>query len=212
MTRQIAWEHFVPPEDEMRTVQKMEDFDDEEMDEEQEQIHNMGLELLALNSKIKTPFGHYDVNDPFSPYNMFDCWIGHTNFPLTIKEENILDTKIDGIGALKILSKYRFFIGLEKMFAFPIVRVQIQKELCNNLTQNEIVSNDFDSLFNRAMSRVNEAYLSLQNAEKWAIFIGNDGTIQTLSNKDVDTDDEYQVKLNTLKSLKDGNIITCDSI
>ena len=44
--------------------------------------------------------------------------------------KNILNT-IDGVEVLKICSRYRFFIGVGKMFDFSEVRKNIEKELTN---------------------------------------------------------------------------------
>lgn len=58
----------------------------------------------------------------------FDCWMGHANFNLTEEVEKKLK-KIQGVEILKICSRYRFFVGVGKMFDFTQVRRDIQKEL-----------------------------------------------------------------------------------
>jgi len=58
----------------------------------------------------------------------FDCWIGHTNFNITEEVKNKVN-KIDGVEILKIHSRYRFFIGIGKMFDFKSVRQDIEKAL-----------------------------------------------------------------------------------
>ena len=58
----------------------------------------------------------------------FDCWIGHTNFDITQETKRILDS-IEGVEVLRILSRYRFFIGVGKMFKFSDVRNSIEKVL-----------------------------------------------------------------------------------
>ena len=61
----------------------------------------------------------------------FDCWMGHTNFNLTDHAKNILN-KVDGVEILRICSRYRFFIGIGKMFEFNDVRATIERELKSN--------------------------------------------------------------------------------
>ena len=58
----------------------------------------------------------------------FDCWMGHTNFNITntVKEEL---NKIDGVEILRICSRYRFFVGVGKMFDFASVRRDIENKL-----------------------------------------------------------------------------------
>ena len=227
--RKIAWEKFTP-KDEANKIMPKEDneelteeetgWQDEVEEDNEEQENNAiamlnGMDAIIFRKKIKTPFGYYDADDDFSPYNMFDCWIGHTNFRMTTEDFNILDDEIDGIGCLKLLSPYRFFIGIEKMFSFPAVRIQIQKDLCHNLEfDDELIdfSGNVDQAINMVISRINDAIFSIRESEKWAIYIGNDGTIEAIKSSDFECDYEYNDKLKKLKSLKSGNIITYDSL
>ena len=55
----------------------------------------------------------------------FDCWISHTNFNLTESIKNELD-QIEGVEMLKIFSRYRFLIGVGRMFNFSDVRQEIE--------------------------------------------------------------------------------------
>lgn len=228
--RKIAWEKFTPKQ-ELNSISAEEEQDENASEpegswkddaEEDEDVneHNAisminGMDAILFRRKIKTPFGYYDIDDDFSPYNMFDCWVGHTNFRMTTEDFNILDDKIDGIGCLKLLSPYRFFIGIEKMFSFSAVRIQIQKDLCNNLEFDDDLINysgNVDQAINMVISKINDAIFSIRESEKWAIYIGNDGTIESIKNSDFEYDYEYLEKLKTLKTLKNGNIITYDSL
>lgn len=58
----------------------------------------------------------------------FDCWIGHSNFDITESIKNKLE-KTSGVEVLKIQSRYRFFIGVGRMFEFQDVRKNIEKTL-----------------------------------------------------------------------------------
>lgn len=60
----------------------------------------------------------------------YDCWIGHCNFDVTEEIKNILD-ETPGIEVLKVISRYRFFIGVGKMFEFKDVRKHIDKVILN---------------------------------------------------------------------------------
>lgn len=60
--------------------------------------------------------------------NNFECWVGHTNFNITPDIAQVLNT-VDGVEALKIQTRYRFFIGIGKMFDFSEVRSKIAKKL-----------------------------------------------------------------------------------
>lgn len=59
----------------------------------------------------------------------FDCWVGHTNFNITSAVRTQLE-RAEGVEILKITSRYRFFIGVGKMFDFKKVRKDIEEKLC----------------------------------------------------------------------------------
>jgi len=58
----------------------------------------------------------------------FDCWIGHSNFDITETIKDELE-ETSGVEVLKIQSRYRFFIGVGKMFDFQDVRKEIESNL-----------------------------------------------------------------------------------
>jgi hypothetical protein len=71
------------------------------------------------------------TDDFISQVNMlaqFDCWVGHTNFDITNNIKDTLDTA-EGVEILKVNSRYRFFIGVGKMFDFKDVRTNIEEKL-----------------------------------------------------------------------------------
>ena len=71
-----------------------------------------------------------DLSNEITLADSFDCWLGHTNFNLTEEIKDSLN-KVDGIEVLKICSRYRFFVGIGKMFEFSDVRERIEKDLLN---------------------------------------------------------------------------------
>jgi hypothetical protein len=216
MKRKIGWEKYILEEihDEIEIRDNIENGFDEE--DEQEFVRPQFEQILPIDlftNKINTPFGVVNPDDQFCAVRMFDCWIGHTNFPITDNEFYILDNHIHGVGCLKVLSKYRFAIGIEKMFCFSSVRWQIQKELCSNLDPVEFVeSGDVELHFTNLMEKINEIHMSIKDSEKWAVFIGSDGSVTSINEKQFGSDAEYQLKLKKLKNLKNGNIITCDNV
>ena len=58
----------------------------------------------------------------------YDCWVGHTNFDITETIKSKL-SQIEGIEALKIVSRYRFFVGVGRMFNFSDVRKSLENEI-----------------------------------------------------------------------------------
>lgn len=55
----------------------------------------------------------------------FECWLAHTNFNITKEIRNKLN-RTEGVELLKICSRYRFFIGIGRMFSFKEVRKNIE--------------------------------------------------------------------------------------
>lgn len=65
----------------------------------------------------------------------FDCWIAHTNFDITERIKNVIN-KIEGVEILKIHSRYRFFVGIGRMFDFKDVRKEIESQLVEEKEKN----------------------------------------------------------------------------
>lgn len=98
--------------------------------EEDEDEDDDYLELVADQNKTIAPFLPLtnQIIEDIAMLSTFDCWIGHTNFDITTAIKNILDTT-HGVEVLKVLSRYRFFIGVGKLFDFKEVRQSIEENL-----------------------------------------------------------------------------------
>ena len=133
MTRKVAWEKWwdETPQDSLLLEELEEEENKSESGEVEPPPHGFSTDMFFIPKKINTPFGQYEAGDPMSPTSLFECWIGHTNFPICQSEYKILNEQIHGIGAFKVISKYRFFIGVEKLFDFSDVRRQIENKICN---------------------------------------------------------------------------------
>ena len=100
----------------------------EEDEEEQEQNEDMQQPFMF-------PMSQQLIED-ISMLSNFDCWMGHTNFDITHGIQDKLNT-IEGIELLKVCSRYRFFIGVGKMFNFSDVRKNIELELIKKGDKND---------------------------------------------------------------------------
>ena len=109
--------------------------EDEDDDEEEDCISNANEDeskhimhpamMLPLTSKLM---------DDVALLSTFDCWIGHTNFDITNNIKSILDS-VPGVEVLKVLSRYRFFVGIGHMFDFAKVRKDIEKAIIGDLDE-----------------------------------------------------------------------------
>ena len=92
MNNKIAWEKW----DEADFITEALS-GDEELEEmlESPDLPPMNLGSFSVTfPKIRTPLGFFSIDDPLRPASMFDCWIGHTNFGLTMVTINLIYWKL----------------------------------------------------------------------------------------------------------------------
>ena len=58
----------------------------------------------------------------------FDCWMGYTNFQITNSIKKQI-SKIEGVGALRVCGRYRFVLGVGKMFKMRDIRIQFENKI-----------------------------------------------------------------------------------
>ena len=88
-------------------------------------------EQQSLEAGPMLPISNQLIED-MAMLSNYDCWIGHCNFDITPEIKDLLD-ETPGVEVLKIVSRYRFFIGVGKMFKFKDVRKHIDR----HITQQE---------------------------------------------------------------------------
>ena len=103
--------------------EELADLADEFTEEELEQI----LKSQQKEERVMLPIDDKMVEN-INLVTNFDCWMGHTNFNITESVKETLN-KTEGVEALKICSRYRFFVGIGKMFDFKEVRRNIENKL-----------------------------------------------------------------------------------
>jgi len=149
---------------------------------------------------IYTPMGAYPEDSILKPSDRWDCWIAHTNFPITGNIANILNNDIDGIEVLKIMGKYSFFIGVAKLFDIRDVREKINEKICS-YTELEIFSND------EVQETVNLLKNQLKENKYWSILVYPEGKIEYVVANEINV--EYLDALSSLVDKKNnfGGII-----
>lgn len=90
-----------------------------EYEEDQEIKNDLNMSMIPLSPQL--------IED-ITMLSNFDCWMAHTNFDVTNRIKDELNTT-EGIELLKVCSRYRFFIGIGKMFKFSDVRKNIENKL-----------------------------------------------------------------------------------
>jgi hypothetical protein len=177
--RKIAWEQWIDFEQEPKP--SLEDSDDDEGDE--------SFEIYPI--MLRTPLGLYSPLEPMNPTKMFDCWMAHTNFPITKGDVMVLD-EVLGIEALKIMTRYRFFIGIGKLFSLTDVRPRVEQAL--NIGGKSIIA---------------EIMSQISGKKKWAVCIYKDGSYKSIFS-DVEVDHDYDKQLFAMRQSGAANIVTSD--
>ncbi len=99
--------------------------EDYEEDEEMEDYDSMKSSMMKMGPMV--PLTNQLIED-ISILSSFECWIGHTNFDITLDVKDKLN-RVPGVEVLKIFSRYRFFVGIGQMFDFQKVRNDIEKAI-----------------------------------------------------------------------------------
>ncbi len=122
MTRNIAWEKF----DVKSYIRDQETDiidDDEDLEEGEQEVS------LPLITQMKsTPMGLIPDVKTYA-LRTYELWIANTDFDITHRE--VMNIKsVPGVEILQILSRYRFIIGIGKLFRFAGVKQEINRVLC----------------------------------------------------------------------------------
>ena len=221
--RKIAWERW----DEDLLHEEIVDNLNIDMEDADEELANDAMELMSKIPKlISTPLGIFQLYDKMSPMKQFECWMGYTNFNITGQIQKNIEN-VNGVELLSVISRYRFFIGVGKLFNFKTVRIDVENLLnCNDKTpekqRSESISDAYETLadmvFGKDQANSDDNITTEETVEiikevisqdkYWAIFVGEDGEIDyTSSNQENDI--TYLEKLLSYKKLrrKNGGII-----
>ena len=173
------------------------------------ELYDLSNVFENLPKMVNTPMGWYQLNDKMSPGRQFDCWIGHANFDITPSVRNSLE-EIPGVEVLVILTRYRFFIGIGRMFHFRDVRVNIEKFILSSgkVGQEEVVDSP------TVVQIVDEVKQRLEGKSYWAIFVFPNGEVDYVS-ADNDEDKTFKETLTmyrNARSITGGLIIQSDDV
>jgi hypothetical protein len=103
----IVWEKWVDPlgnEEENTFINESYNQDDE-----QTIIKTKPFKMLM------TPMGMIPYNENTAASSIFNFWVGHTNFDISSEICSLIE-EADGVETLDIFTRYRFRIGIGKVF------------------------------------------------------------------------------------------------
>ena len=115
MKNKIIWEKWVDPylpeNVEASWPDYIEDFENAESEKNTEEEDVKRHPMYAISS----PMGIIPYNEYSAPSKIFNFWVGHTNFNITVPVFNIIE-QTEGIEILDIFTRYRFRIAIGKNF------------------------------------------------------------------------------------------------
>ena len=142
MSKKIAWQKYEDVIEKIKSLTSAmfkvsEDYDEDESVEEEFKSYDE-FEKYKMKKDVTEmlPFISPEYVQELLMLHNFDCWLGHTNFNLTVKCKDELES-IEGVEALNIISRYRFFIGIGKLFSFSNIRPEIETALCSSGLSDE---------------------------------------------------------------------------
>tara|TARA_B100000519_G_scaffold146475_1_gene127242 strand:- start:3175 stop:3789 length:615 start_codon:yes stop_codon:yes gene_type:complete len=182
--KRVAWEKW---DEDVLDQEIIEDTVNEfgEYEEDASLAEDALLFLEKIPKLVTTPLGMFQLYDKMSVMNQYECWMGYTNFDITSKVKTIIE-KTQGVELLTIISRYRFFVGIGKLFDFSDVRLSIEESLCG-------AKFELDDETKETVKVVKDA---LSSDRYWAIFVSANGELSYSSTND-DNDEGY---LETLMS------------
>jgi hypothetical protein len=149
-TYHIVWQKWADPlgEDDLDNISPedapvtSEDIDPEFYDDNGEPIDNESElpENINFYQKptriIMTPMGIIPYTDNTASNKIFNLWTGHTNFDITNPIAKIIE-EYKGIETLDVFTRYRFRIGIGKLFNAGEVMSTLTDDLYKYLLEHE---------------------------------------------------------------------------
>ncbi len=204
--RKMAWSQHSYKFEPNQSIFKVNDPGKSQYEDRENEEYGAAEALIHLPKLLDTPWGNMIHDDDLNPYREFEFWVGHTNFDITQEVFDVLNSA-PGVEALQLISRYRFIIGVGKLFAFQDVRADLQSRLCGT-------SVDTNNLVNRIESLKKE--FTEANYLDWAIYVFPNGSLDFCwLEPDSSNIDEFSHKkdlLIKLKAMSNGQYIQYESI
>ncbi len=173
MTKKILWvkcDWFHDDEENEK------DDESNNFDSYQEESHQSIPKMIGFGpSVIVTPFGQVNEDDVMNPIFDTDFYQGHTNFNLS---KTVLEhiTKVEGVEFLKIISRYRFVVGVGMLFNASEVKAEIEKSLDVKTEVDKIEPVELSGEAEQSLQcLVDEIISQVPTDKKWLAYIFPNG-------------------------------------
>jgi hypothetical protein len=129
-SKEIMWERMDWFEDDELENELNEDEDDKFKDGYEDGPPGIMKIMGSMrdNNVVHTPFGPIQMSDVSSPIHNTAFYVGHINFNLS-KKVIMAINNVEGVEFLKIMSRYRFLIGVGLMFQPRNIQRKIEMAL-----------------------------------------------------------------------------------
>lgn len=176
-------------------------YDDDDSDEIYEETRegNYFRPQLITN----TVFGQFEISDELHPYKEFQLWQADTNFKITKGDWKKL-TDINGIEILVPITRYKFIVGVGKLFSFSNVRVDIEFALCQKHKIDIAINHITDTKLKNNLINIKS---KLKDSKSWAIYIFPNGNIDYTTIESPDFAKKMQLYIDAY-NLSNGVYIT----
>jgi len=120
----IIWEKWVDPFGRDTDEAKWTDYNndiadlDELIDDSKDEEQNETFHKKITGNPIKviaSPLGLIPYNEHTASGKIFNFWLGHTNFNISLKIKDIIE-HCDGVEILDVFTRYRFRVAIGKCF------------------------------------------------------------------------------------------------
>ena len=178
MIKTIEWESYEYKYDTLQNrIHADTDTEEDTSYEDARDAMDMDMDTLLTNEAnstlVQTPIGVFNVSDSMNPFKHYKFWLGHTNFNISPEVIRIIKN-IPGVEVLRPISRYRFFIGIGKLFNLSDIQGIITKELIENPIESKIDLINNSEIEDRVISLINNCS---QSYAEWMIYIFPNGEI-----------------------------------
>lgn len=149
-----------------------------------------------------TPFGVFRMDDDMHPFKQFKLWMGHTNFNLS-KSVVAMIQRVDGVELLRIISRYRFIIGIGRAFDTLEVKRNIEYSICD-ITQDDTVLDNIKDI--DILTKINHMVNFLNKYKKWSMLIFPNGNLEFTTDLDPKFDKTYKI-YDQIKTLTNSIVV-----
>lgn len=112
----IVWQKWFDPFGDDDDIEKSIDVENEGNDSFENDLEVFDDPLIKKPLKaIATPMGLIPYTENTASSKIFNFWVGHTNFSISLKIADIIES-IDGVETFDLFTRYRFRIGIGKAF------------------------------------------------------------------------------------------------